>query len=591
MLSVKITHLKIMHIFTLLVFLSIAAGLLLLLFPQSGISWKRKAVVSFMALGVVAVLLNALWLHGKGVDALLDFFFLSGIPSDFLFVKTSGFSGWALSFVMFVFLLVIGLVNLQTGTIAGGSFWGWLLISAGLCMGMLMKDHLYVLVFLWGISGIPLYMLLNTHEEAGAAAAKMTLIVFGSAHGIMITGAVMAVFLNGSGLLSSMNVDTGSWAGSVAFFALLAGGLMKAGIFPFHSWKSAYLRATSGSPSAWLVVLTEKTVGIYFIIRMTQDLFFLNDGVRWVLMVVAAVTVFLSLLLSLSERNTPARIGHLAGMISGMMLLGAATGNAMGATATLAYLMVSVSAVIALLILHSKDQNSESGQPGTKVLPTRGAMVKRLSSILLYSLAGIPPLGVFVANFFLINAFLSGWNSWGAVSGLQLVGAGIAITGSAALVAGLLMFRKTLPGPSKADELGNSRWNFGGMIIALVSAFTLMAAFGGWLALVMMDQNFAIRLFRDAAIHGQQIQILIPAMLLAGSLLLGLLFVRFLEARAKGFLQAIRSMQEKGWLDVYHVFSQMVFAVNRPLSRLHDGVLQTYLVWVLAALALLFLLK
>ncbi len=65
----------------------------------------------------------------------------------------------------------------------------------------------------------------------------------------------------------------------------------------------------------------------------------------------------------------------------------------------------------------------------------------------------------------------------------------------------------------------------------------------------------------------------------------------WLPTKGTKLFNALDRLEESYYSDIYQLGAKVVFAMHRPLSRLHDGVLQTYLVWVVVAMIVLFLLK
>lgn len=318
------------------------------------------------------------------------------------------------------------------------NFHAWFLISAGLCFAILSAEHLFLLIFLWGIILIPLFMLVNGYDEGRASAGKKTMVILGGTHGLMATGAVIAVTLSGTGYMETMALDTSDTLNRVAFFALLSGALAATGVFPFQSWITTFAEFAPGRVTALIPIIIQRTAGAYLLIRLSHDLFILHESTRIVLLILGSLSALLAMVMSFAENHPGKKTALFHGITGGLILIVIATGIPAGLTAALVFVMVLGSGVTVMFML-LKDH------PAQKISPA------------------------------------------------------------------------SCENGEKETEIRTNK----------------------------------------------------PAR----------------------FLKVIQRIEKSGFTDIYHVISRLVFSINRPLSRLHDGVLQTYLVWVVAALIILFLLN
>ncbi len=113
---------------------------------------------------------------------------------------------------------------------------------------------------------------------------------------------------------------------------LLIGAISKAGAMPFHSWIPD---AAIDAPLPFMALLPaslEKLLGIYFLARITLDLFEMSPG-SWVsllLMIVGAVTILLAVVMALVQKDYKRLLSYHAISQVGYMILGIGTAVPVG---------------------------------------------------------------------------------------------------------------------------------------------------------------------------------------------------------------------------------------------------------------------
>ena len=120
--------------------------------------------------------------------------------------------------------------------------------------------------------------------------------------------------------------------GGVAFILLMIGAMGKAGAMPFHSWIPD---AAIDAPLPFMAILPasiDKLLGIYFLARISLDLFALAPGtwVSTVLMIVGAVTIILAVMMALVQKDYKRLLSYHAISQVGYMVLGIGTAVPIG---------------------------------------------------------------------------------------------------------------------------------------------------------------------------------------------------------------------------------------------------------------------
>ncbi|MFW6100047.1 MAG: hypothetical protein ACOC90_01550, partial [Bacteroidota bacterium] len=54
-------------------------------------------------------------------------------------------------------------------------------------------------------------------------------------------------------------------------------------------------------------------------------------------------------------------------------------------------------------------------------------------------------------------------------------------------------------------------------------------------------------------------------------------------------LSGIYTRAEQGWFDIYHLLKKLFLDLNRSLSSVHTGILNTYAIWIIAGLVVIVL--
>ena len=344
--------------------------------------------------------------------------------SQLLVFSTEGISGILILFLAIMLpILAGGAIIHERETPSENHFYSWFLLMAGLSFAIFSTQHIYTFLFIWGVAAVPLFMLVSGKTDDLAATGKKTLILFGSAHGLMATGAVMAVALSGTPYIDDIQLDTSIAMHRISFLLLLSGGLMTVGIIPVHSWIISTGRFASSRVIALMPLVLMRFAGIYLVIRLCHDLFIPDFYTKLFVYILAAFTTLWSLALGLRE-------------------------------------------------------------------------YQRLMKLMYFHIAA----------------------------------GGLALMGIAARThAGLVLAVSVVAGASAILSIG-------------------------------------ILYYPSALYNGEQ-------------------------TKDRQIFSLATRMENSGFTDLYHGISKLVFSIHRPLSRLHDGVLQTYLVWVMAALVILFLLN
>jgi len=202
--------------------------------------------------------------------------------------------------------------------------------------------------------------------------------------------------------------------GGGAFVLMMIGALGKAGAMPFHSWIPD---AALDAPLPFMAILPasiEKLLGIYFLARISLDLFTLVPG-GWVsvlLMTVGAVTIILAVLMALVQTDYKRLLSYHAISQVGYMVLGIGTALPIGIVGGLFH-MINHAMYKSTLFLTGGAVERQAGGTDLEKLGglARSMPVTALCFIVAAaSISGVPPFNGFFSKEMVYDAALeSGW--------------------------------------------------------------------------------------------------------------------------------------------------------------------------------------
>ena len=148
-----------------------------------------------------------------------------------------------------------------------GRFAALLLAFAGVMLGLVTADDVYVLFTFWEATSVLSYLLIahdaGRREARGAALQALTVTTFGGL--TMLVGIVILAVAGGTTSISALvaNPVTGL-AGEVGIALVLVGAISKSALVPFHFWLPAAMAAPT-PVSAYLHAAAMVKAGVYLV--------------------------------------------------------------------------------------------------------------------------------------------------------------------------------------------------------------------------------------------------------------------------------------------------------------------------------------
>ncbi|MGA1366492.1 MAG: NADH-quinone oxidoreductase subunit N [Ilumatobacteraceae bacterium] len=346
------------------------------------------------------------------------------------------------SLVMKAVFLLAGyvVVLLSSSHIEQGEYWRgeyWFLLLTSL-LGMLMmassRDLVSIFVALEFLS-IPAYMLAAWRKrdpKSNEAGVKYFLLgVFASA--VMLYGMSLMYGVANTTLLTEIGAKitaTGEFSAvhALAVVFVVVGFAFKVSAVPFHTWAPDTYEGAPTPVTAFLSVAS-KAAGFVALVVLLYTAFPLAQDIWqpfiWVL---SALTMTIGNVLALKQHNIVRLIAYSSISQGGFVLMPLAVAGLAGSGTTalrsvvlymIVYAATNLGVFAIILAVANKTRSGEISSYGglLSYAPTLGVLM----TLFLASLAGIPPLGGWIAKFVAFQSLIQSQSTWGYA--LAFVGA------------------------------------------------------------------------------------------------------------------------------------------------------------------------
>ncbi len=505
-------------------------------------------------------------------------------------------------------------------------FYGNMLLAAGASCGVALSSNLVLLTVFWGLLGIPLYLLIQTGSDKSNAAAKKALLILGATDSILILG-LAAFFVSTGGSFDMFHkalpipvTDTAAWFGVIC---IIIAALAKAGAMPFHTWVPDACEAAPVPAVALLPASLDKLLGIYLLARVFLTMYAIPDGLRVACMLLGVATIVFAVMAAMVQHNLRRLLGFHAVSQVGYMVVGIATGSAIGIVGALFHMLNHAIYKSGLFLTagaaERKTGETELDRMGglAKVMPL--TFIAALISAL--AISGVPPFNGFASKWMIYNGIIAA-KHLGFVWVIVLVAA---MFGSALTLASFVKVLHSvfLGQPKKLDHAAGPNPGFLMKLPMLVLAL-LCVVLGVWAVQFGAEKLIVPVLSGDlqnefAGAGAGVWDSGVATILILAALGVGLLiyvFSTFAKSREdesyiggeigkhaepynfEGIefyktvaelpvLKGLYKQAEAKWYDLYEQLRRLTFYVTGWLRKLHDGVLHTYATWCVLGLVVL----
>ncbi len=349
--------------------------------------------------------------------------------SSFILIAAAGFG----------FLISLYSLYFMKNREKNNQFYAYMLISLGMVNGAVLADNLVLMLFFWeGLLGTIFGLIAIGNREAFRSGVK-AFILIGVSDVLMMVGIMMTGYLAGTLTTSRIHqLPLDSPFAMIAFILLAIGATSKAGCLPFHSWIPD---AAVDAPLPFMALMPaalEKLLGIYFLARITLDLFALRhgSGMSIALMTVGVVTILVAVMMALIQKDYKRLLSYHAISQVGYMILGIGTAVPVGIVGGIFH-MINHAMYKSCLFLTG---GAVESQAGTTDLEKLGGIGKRMPVtftcfiVAAAAISGVPPFNGFFSKELIYDGALEcHWIFYaGALLGSFLTGASFLKLGHAA---------------------------------------------------------------------------------------------------------------------------------------------------------------
>ncbi len=311
--------------------------------------------------------------------------------SSFILIGAAGF-GLLISLYSLAFMRGRNLEN---------HFYACFLITLGFTNGAVLANNLILMLFFWEGLLLTLFGMIAIGHKGAFRTAVKAFVLSGVADLCMMIGVGLTIYLAGTATISDIHLQTGGLK-SLAFVLLMIGAIGKAGSMPFHSWIPD---AAVDAPLPFMALVPaalEKLLGIYFLARISLDLFALQAASRLstLLMVIGSVTILLAVAMALVQKNYKRLLSFHAISQVGYMILGIGTAVPAGIVGGLFHMINNAMYKSGLFLTGG----SVEKQAGTADLDKLGGLMRAMPVtfgcfvVMAASISGVPPFNGFFSK-------------------------------------------------------------------------------------------------------------------------------------------------------------------------------------------------
>ncbi|HBO84061.1 MAG: hypothetical protein A2073_01750 [Deltaproteobacteria bacterium GWC2_42_11] len=309
-----------------------------------------------------------------------------------------------------------------------GEFYALILFAVLAMMFMASSNDFISLYVSLEFLAVTLYILAcYTKEESASVEAGLKYLITGAlASGFLLYGITYLYGATGSTEFTSISrILTGKEMSgflAIGLILVVTGLTFKIASIPFHVWAPDVYQGAP-TPVTALLAAGSKAAGFVILMRV---MFTALGSIKpqWVLFisVISASTLLLGNLAAMPQKNIKRMLAYAGIGSAGYLLMGIAAGSVLGSGSVMFYLLAYLFAIsgtfLAIVIFYnSEGSDSIDAYAG---LSRRSPLLAATLFIGLLSLAGVPPLGGFIAKLYLIAAVVKEGLMWLAVVGVLM---------------------------------------------------------------------------------------------------------------------------------------------------------------------------
>ncbi|MBD1204176.1 MAG: NADH-quinone oxidoreductase subunit NuoN [Rhodobacteraceae bacterium] len=241
--------------------------------------------------------------------------------------------------------------------------------------------------------------------------------------GILLYGASLTYGYAGTTLFSGIlsTLEDGAPIGLlIGLVFMLAGLAFKVSAAPFHMWTPDVYEG-SPTPVTAFFATAPKVAAMALLARLSWDAFGAIPG-DWtqVLAALAVISMFLGAVAAIGQRDIKRLMAYSSIAHMGYALVGLAAGTAEGVQAMLIYMAIYVTmnvGTFAFILSMEKDGRPVTSIDSLNMFSKKEPLKALAMLVLMFSLAGVPPMVGFFGKFYVLKAAVDAGMTWLALAG------------------------------------------------------------------------------------------------------------------------------------------------------------------------------
>jgi formate hydrogenlyase subunit 3/multisubunit Na+/H+ antiporter MnhD subunit len=280
-------------------------------------------------------------------------------------------------------------------------YFGSLLMTIGGAAGIILADHLLMLLIFWEIVTVSLYLLITTGGKNANFAATKSFAMIAVSDAAFLLGIAMIWASAQTLVISEMNILTDSALHITAFLLLMLAAITKAGAMPLHTWLPESGQTAPASVMAVLPAALDKLLGIYLLVIIVREIFILQSAaLALILAIIGSATIIIAVMIAMVQHNLKKLLSYHAVSQVGYMILGIATMTPVGIAGGLFHMLNNAIYKCCLFLCAGAVEETT----GTAELEELGGLGNKMPFTFLacliaaLSISGIPPFNGFVSK-------------------------------------------------------------------------------------------------------------------------------------------------------------------------------------------------
>lgn len=402
------------------IIIPIIAGIFIYLLPSK---LNKTKIVLFLSALTINFLLAVLF-YGKIIFAceisvfIVDLFFRNYELSAFMVMLLAAVT-------LFSAIYAVAFMKQDKKT---HIFYASMLIAVACVNGVLFSDNFILFLFFWEALMIPMFLMIVVGENKPVSTAIKAFTISAVADlclmfGVMLVCVAGDSFSISKGICELKAMVPGEYGTSatIAFIMLFIGAVAKIGAMPFHSWIPEVSTKAPIPFMVFMVTAVEKILGVYLLIRITNDFFIIeqNSVISLSAMSFGIISVLVANALAMCQTDFKKMLSYASIGQAGFMIVAISTMSVIGMIAALIHMHAHIIYKSGLFFVAG---NIEKTEGTTDINGIKGGLKKRMPYTFIAfllsgaSFAGIPLFYAFYSKEMVYeSALMVNWMFYGCL--------------------------------------------------------------------------------------------------------------------------------------------------------------------------------